>query len=662
MLDRVFQPGRIGSLSLPHRIIMGAMHLGYERDGEALAAFYAERVRGGAALILTGGSAVSRAGAAGRRYTFINEPADSGPLAKAVEAVHRAGGWIALQLLHAGRYASEEAFGLRPLAPSAVPSRFARMPPREMSSGEIAQTIADFASGAGRARELGFDGIELMGSEGYLLNQFCSPVTNQRQDQWGGDAQRRMRFPLAVVRAVREAVRRDLPLIYRLSMDDLMPGSSSPEEIALLARALVQAGADAIDMGVGWHESSVPTVQHTVAPGAWVGHAARLKQAIGRTPVIAGTRIPTLELAEQVLVAGQADFVALARPFLADPAIIVKSHQGRRVRVNPCIACNQACIDRSLLDEPVSCMVNPRAGRELPWREQRSARACRFAVVGGGPAGLEAARVLATRGHEVVLYEATDRLGGQFQLARRIPGKAEFGGTIDYFEAELKGLGVEVRLQQPMAGPAAIETLAAYAGVIIATGVRPRAVDLPRQAGVSILPYDEALLAQARIADTVAIIGAGGIGVDAARRLSAQGSGVTLMCRGARAGQHIGRSTRWVVLGALREQGVRILTGVSYELIAAEGVWVRDREGARQLVAAERIVIAAGQERNDELSSQLQQRGCLCRVVGGARDAAQVDAVRAFREGAEAAHELASVCAPAGAAHGGEVVDSGRPP
>ncbi len=643
MFEHAFRAGRIGSLELPSRIVMGSMHLGVESEpgGEALAAFYAERARGGAALIVTGGSAVSREGAGGRHYSFINEPQDEPKLQRAVRAVHGADGRIALQLFHAGRYGSPEYFGLEPVAPSAVPSRFSRCTPRAMTGEDIARTLDDFARGARRARQLGFDAVEIMGSEGYLLNQFLSPLTNRRSDEWGGDFERRGRFPLAVVDTIRSAVGNAYPVIYRMSGADLMPGSTTEEETQAFAGELARRGVDAVELGVGWHESSVPTVQLTVAPGAWVGHAERIKGAVGALPVIASTRIDTIELADRVIAAGQADFVSLARPFLADPDLAAKARAGHAGRINHCIACNQACIDRSLRDLAVSCMVNPRAGREWEWREPPPVGGGRgpYAVIGGGPAGLEAARTLAAAGAEVVLYEAQPELGGQFRLASRIPGKEAFAGTIVYFERELRRLGAQIRLGRRIDAGSAGE-LEEYAGVIVASGVVPRRIDLPGIDLPAVRAYPEALLEPAGRHGPVAIVGAGGIGVDVAHLTSRQGRPATLMCRGGTVGEHIGRSTRWVILRELRERGVEMLTGVTYERITAAGIAIRDREGRERLIEAETVVIAAGQEREDELSAALQRRGRPCHVVGGARATDGLDAVRAFKEGAQAARAL----------------------
>jgi 2,4-dienoyl-CoA reductase (NADPH2) len=648
VFEHALSAGRIGSLELPSRILMGSMHLGVEAqpDGAALAAFYAARARGGAALILTGGSAVSREGAGGRGYGFINEPPEAPKLERVVRAVHEAGSRIALQLFHAGRYGSHEYFGLEPLAPSAVPSRFSRSTPKAMTEADLARTRDDFARGARRALELGFDAVEIMGSEGYLLNQFLSPLTNQRDDAWGGDFERRMRFPLEVLDAVREAVGRPYPVIYRLSAADLMPGSTSDAQTLAFARRLADRSADALELGVGWHESSVPTVQLTVPAGAWLGHAERLKHAVGALPVIASTRIDTVELAERALAAGQADFVSLARPFLADPDLVAKARRAQAGRINHCIACNQACIDRSLRDLPVSCMVNPRAGREWEWSEPA---ACTgrgpYAVIGGGAAVLEAAHTLAAAGAEVALYEAQSELGGQFRLASRIPGKERFASTIAYFERELRRFGVQIHLGRRLDAASSGE-LDRYAGVIVASGVVPRKIDLPGVERPGVRSYPQALIEPLAGHGRVAIVGAGGIGVDVAHLASRQDRPVTLMCRGGTVGEHIGRSTRWVILRELRERGVEMLTGVTYERITAAGIAIRDRDGRERLIEAETVVIAAGQESEDPLSAALGRRGRPCRVIGGARATERLDAVRAFKEGAEAARAL--LAGPAG--------------
>lgn len=668
MFEHALAAGRIGTLNLPNRVVMGSMHLGFEHDGDALAAFYAERARGGAGLIVTGGSCVNRAGAGGRNYSFINEDAAAAPLRQAVEAVHAAGGRIALQLFHAGRYALRSSFGIVPVAPSAIPSRFSPDPPRALDGEEILTTIEDFARGAFRARDLGFDAVEVMASEGYLINQFLSPLTNRRDDAWGGDLDGRMRFAREILRAIRGTGGAEFCIIFRISGADLMPRSTSSEETLEFARTLARDGVDALNVGIGWHESAIPTVQHLVPSGIWVPYAAAVKSAVGSLPVIASNRINSLERADEVLAAGSVDFISMARPFLADSQIVAKAARNESGLVNTCIACNQACIDRSLLDEPVSCMVNPRAGRELAFVENGVApkRRALFAVIGGGPAGMESARALAALGHFVELFEAQDELGGQFRMARKIPGKSDFGETIRYFTNELARLRVAVRLGSRVEDAA---MLRGFDAVVVATGVMPRNVTLAGADLPHVASYADVLLNDAPVGDRVAIVGAGGIGVDVAHYLSfgkvtadestrflyeqglaAPSDGalvvdgrrqVAVMRRGAPIGDHIGKTTRWAVLRALRAAGVETLPNVTYEAIVPHGVRVRTAGGERT-IEAETVIIAAGQERNDGLLAPIRALGIPYRVVGGARDAGELNAVRAFDDGLRAAHELAT--------------------
>jgi 2,4-dienoyl-CoA reductase (NADPH2) len=663
VFEYVWRAGAIGPLSLPHRIVMGSMHLGLEGlddGGAALAAFYAERARGGAALIVTGGSAVSRVGAGGRNYSFVNDDADAGKLAGVVAAVHGAGGRVLLQLFHAGRYAYEASFGLTPVAPSAVYSRYSRCEPHALSDAEVLETIDDFARGARRARELGFDGVEIMGSEGYLIDQFLAPATNLRDDEWGGDPEQRMRFALAVAAAVRAAGGPGQAVVFRMSGASFVEGGGTPAEVLELAQALAADGAvDALNVGIGWHESRVPTVQALVPHGAWRPWARAVRETVaGAVPVIASNRINTVALAEEVLAAGDADFVSMARPFLADPNVVHKARDPAAGRVNICIACNQACIDRSIFDKRVSCVVNPRAGYELELGA-RAARACSVAVVGGGPAGMEAARALAAAGHQVSLFEASERLGGQFRMACRIPGKEDFAATIGFFEGELQRLGVVVHLGTPASESG---SLAEFDAVVVATGVLPRPVDIPGADLPHVLSYAE-LLRGGTWGESVAIIGAGGIGVDVAHLVSHRdldfyaaygleppgtGAGlatgparaaraarnVTLMRRGTRVGERIGPSTRWAVVQELRMAGVEILTGVAYERIEAGVVVIRDADGAERRVAADTVVIAAGQEPETALARSLAGAERPHVVIGGAAGAAELDAERAFRQGA----------------------------
>jgi 2,4-dienoyl-CoA reductase (NADPH2) len=673
VLEHVWQPGRIGPLELPHRIVMGSMHMGLESidpDGEMLAAFYAERAAGGAGLIVTGGSAVSRVGAGGVSYSFINEDSEAAKLAAIPRAVHTAGGRVLLQLFHAGRYAFEKSFGLQPVAPSAVFSPYSRCEPRALGEEEILETIDDFARGAARARELGFDGVEIMGSEGYLLSQFMAPATNSREDEWGGDLTGRMRFPLAVATAVREAVGPEGAVIYRISGADLVPGGASVEDVVALASRLASGPADAVNVGIGWHESRVPTVQSGVPHGAWAPWAAAVRAAVD-VPVIASNRVNTAALADALVGDGFADFVSMARPFLADPLFVRKSREASQRRVNVCIACNQ-CIDQSIFDRRVSCAVNPRAGYEVePTVEGDGAR---VAVVGGGPAGMEAARSLAASGFAVALFEAADELGGQFRMACRIPGKADFALTGRYFEDELARLGVELVLGRRVDA----DELASYDAVVVATGVIPRGVPLEGADLPHVLSYAELLLADdplALVGERVAIIGAGGIGTDVAHMLSehdgfyerygleppvamdvlaqkraqtstasAQRREITLMRRAGRIGDGVGASTRWVVVQELQKAGVELLTGVRYERIEP-GAVVVSLDGAERRIEADSVIIAAGQEPERSLVDALAARGQAHVVVGGAAGAERLDAGRAFRDGFGASARVAQALA-----------------
>jgi 2,4-dienoyl-CoA reductase (NADPH2) len=664
-LKKVWQPGTIGPLELPHRLVMGTMHLGLEvvdPSGRALAAFYGERAAGGAGLIVTGGCAVSRVGAGGASYALINEPSGDS-LGLVADAVHAEGGLVLLQLFHAGRYAHERSFGLQPVAPSAVYSSYSRCEPHALSDEEILHTIEDFGAGAIRARELGFDGVEIMGSEGYLLSQFMAPATNVREDDWGGDAPRRMRFPMMVAQAVRDACGPELAVVYRLSGADLVPGGAEPDDVIALARRLASGPADALNVGIGWHESRVPTVQSGVPKAAWAPWARAVRDSVDRAPVILSNRVNTAALADSLIEEGFTDFVSMARPFLADPLFVRKNRDERSRRVNLCIACNQ-CIDSSIFDRRVSCVVNPRAGyeSESPARKRKGdgpAAGLQVAVIGGGPAGMEAARSLAVAGFGVELIEAAPELGGQFRMARRIPGKQDFGQTGPYFTDELDRLGVTVSLGTPVAFAAALDR---FDAVVVATGVRPRSIALPGVQFPHVLPYAQLLLAEnpwGLAGERVVILGAGGIGTDIAHMLCAErdfysryglnppgGAGpssqaeasrasprqITLMRRSGRIGDGVGTSTRWVVVQELQQAGVELLTGVQYERIEPDAV-VISADGQERRIPADTVVIAAGQEPEAMLATELALSGRPHVVIGGASGATGLDAGRAFREG-----------------------------
>nr|AHH25582.1 2,4-dienoyl-CoA reductase [Streptomyces sp. XZQH13] len=676
-MDHVFRPLAIGGLTVPHRIIMGAMHLNLETlddDGAALAAFYAERVRGGAGLVITGGSAVNPAGSGGPGYGVLDDGRHRSALRRAVDAVHDAGGLIALQLFHAGRYAPAGTDGGAPLAPSAVYSRFSRTVPRAMTEEEVAGTVAAFGRGAEAACALGFDAVEVMGSEGYLINQFTAPLTNLRDDAWGGDPARRRRFPVEVLRAVRASVKPGFPVLFRMSGADLVEDGTPWQETAALAVELAEAGADALAVGIGWHESPVPTVQAQVPAGTWAGYAQRVKRALreagyGAVPVIASNRFTRLTQAEDVLAGGDVDLVAMARPFLADPAIVNKSHTGSGASVDLCIACNEACIDRSFGTERVSCLVNPRAGHERDFPALPSAgRRGRYAVIGAGLAGLEAARTLARLGHKVEVYEEADEPGGQFRLAARVPGKADFAATVRRREEELDDLNVPVYLRHRV-GARDVPLLRATDGVVLATGVRPHRPELPGADLPHVLDYARALADPDALGPRVVVIGGGGIAVDlahllaggsspaptaeeflASRALTAPSGSVpasapaavrevTVMRRGGRIGTGIGPSTRWVVMEELRARGVRLLTDVAYREITPDGVVV-EADGKAVLVGADHVVLATGQESRQEVAAVLRAAGVPFEVAGGAADARALNAVRATAQGLRAAHRV----------------------
>jgi 2,4-dienoyl-CoA reductase (NADPH2) len=673
-------PWRLGSLELPHRVVMGSMHTGLEPRGDggaALAAFYRERIEGGAALAITGGISVNAEARGGPDYVVMTDASTRQAYAEATAAVHDAGGFLSAQLFHAGRYA----VGEWAVAPSPVPWRAARgLVPRELTAADIERTVADFAASAAAAREAGFDAVELMASEGYLLNQFLSPLTNQRTDEWGTEggvpsAAARMRFPLAVFAAVRAAVGAGFPVSVRVSATDLMPGSSTAEEADAFAIALADAGVDALSMGVGWHESTVPTVQASVPHAAWIAYGERFADAVHAThpelPVIASNRVVDLRDAEGVLARGHVDAIALARPFLADPEIVSRSFAGEFALINACIGCDQACIDRSLVFQEIGCLVNPRAGRETEFPLGITNDRARVAVVGGGPAGLAAADDLARRGHDVTVFEARTELGGQFGLAARIPGKEDYALTVRSAAKRLAAAGAEVRTGER----ADAASLSDFDGVVVASGVTPRVIDVEGVELPHVLTYEQAIR-QGVPAGTVAIIGGGGIGVDLAaflveshdektralafeRRFGLDGSAefarsrptralqqprtgaeVTILRRGGKFGQGVGITSRWVNVGALQHAGVRMLAGIDYRRITPEGVEVVHPDGSVELIPGQTVVVCAGQEPHETLAAGLAAAGIRHEVVGGARDARSVDAVRATSEGLAAARRL----------------------
>jgi 2,4-dienoyl-CoA reductase (NADPH2) len=657
MYPHLFRPLALrGGAVLPNRVLMGSMHTGLEArpDGMArLAAFYAERARGGVALIVTGGFSPNDAGNLSPHRAEFSTADDARRHQPIPRAVHDAGGRIVLQLLHSGRYGFHE----RIVAPSAVKSPINPQAPREMTPAEIEQTIADFVRSATLAREAGYDGVEIMGSEGYLITQFLAPRTNRRADEWGGPLENRARFAAEIVRRVRAAAGKDFIVVYRISALELVEGGLSAEEILLVGKTIEAAGADLLNTGIGWHEARIPTIAQAVPRGAFAAAARRLKQAVG-IPVVASNRINAPEIAEAILARGDADMVSLARAMLADAEFAAKAKAGDRAGINVCIACNQACLDHYFIGQPASCLVNPRAGRETKLVFSPTPKKKRIAVVGGGPAGLSCAAHAAERGHHVTLYEKAAELGGQFNLAKRIPGKQEFGESVAYFAERLRRAGVAVKLNQAP-GP----ELSTFDEVVIATGIEPRRPPIPGIQGANVVSYVDVLAGRAEPGRDVAIIGMGGIGFDVAlylleRRsraslepeafaahwgISAAGAlsapppaqpahRITMLKRSDTPfGHTLGRTTGWVHRAELARNGVRMMKGVEYRRIDASGVHLL-ADGKEILIAADTVIVCAGQEPKRELAGH--------HVIGGAKEAAELDAKRAMREGAELAARL----------------------
>jgi len=667
----LFAPLKLGHVTLPNRILMGSMHTGLEdkaRDYDKLAAYFAERARGGVGLMVTGGIAPSIEGwlkPFGGRLTL---PWHKPRHRKLTRAVHAEGGRICLQILHAGRY------GYHPLsvAPSRIKSPITPFTPRALSARGVERTIGDFVHCAKLAREAGYDGVEVMGSEGYLINEFIAARTNRRTDAWGGDAARRMRFPVEIVRRTREAVGRDFIIIYRLSMLDLVEGGQDWDEVATLARAIEAAGASIINTGIGWHEARVPTIVTSVprAGFAWVTHRLKGEVAI---PLVATNRINMPDVAERILAGGEADMVSMARPLLADPAWANKAKAGRSERINTCIACNQACLDHVFQNRRASCLVNPRACHETELKIETAVVRKRIAVVGAGPAGMACAATLGERGHAVTLIDQAGEIGGQFNYAKQIPGKEEFRETLRYFRHRLQDVGVDVRLGQ--AADAASLRAGGYDEVVIATGITPRRVSFPGSDDPRVLGYLDVLARHHPVGERVAIIGAGGIGFDVAEFLVEHAPSSTtdvdrwtrewgvdkqLRQRGGlqppapeaparqvwllqrsegRPGARLNKTTGWVHRATLKAKRVTMLGKVGYERFDDSGLHITI-DGKPQVLPVDHVVVCAGQEPNRSLADELSPTGMKVHVIGGADVAAELDAKRAIAQGTRVASEI----------------------
>lgn len=677
----LFAPLDLGFTTLKNRVLMGSMHTGLE-DGNKhgrLAAYFAERARGDVGLIVTGGYAPNRAGWV---KPFAGKLTTRGEAAKhqqVTNAVHAEGGKIAMQILHAGRYA----YHPLSVAPSRIRSPITPFTPRELSTSGVEKQIRDFVRCAQLARDAGYDGVEIMGSEGYFINEFLVTHTNHRTDQWGGDYAQRMRLPVEIVERTREAVGKDFIIIYRLSMIDLIPDGNTWEETVALAKAIENAGATIINTGIGWHEARIPTIATSVPRGAFAWVTKKMKREV-TIPLVTSNRINLPSTAEQILADGCGDMVSMARPLLADPEFVRKAREGRSDEINVCIACNQACLDHTFANKISSCLVNPRACHEIELNYIKATGSRKFAVVGSGPAGLSAALVLAERGHEVDLYEAAAEIGGQLNMAKVIPGKEEFHEMLKYFQRQIELLRVHVHLNTRVypKGTSTAETLTGknYAGVIIATGVVPRDPKIEGQDHPKVLSYIDVLRNRVPVGERVAIVGAGGIGFDVAEFLLHDGHSPTLdldewladwgvvdpaEARGGisprrtrpksprreitllqrKAGKHgatLGKTTGWIHRAVLKMNNVQMIADVNYERIGDEGLLISygDKHENPTWIDVGHIVMCAGQVPLRELQEPLQAAGIATHVIGGADVATELDAKRAIDQGSRLAAGL----------------------
>ncbi|RMI32724.1 NADPH-dependent 2,4-dienoyl-CoA reductase [Nocardia stercoris] len=669
----LFEPLDLGHTTLRNRVVMGSMHTGLEDRPwhmNRLAAYFAERARGGVGLMITGGFAPNRTGwllPFGAKLTSKTEAYRHRTVTK---AVHEAGGKIALQILHAGRYS----YWPRSVSASAIKSPINPFKPRALSSKGVEDTIDDYARCAKLAKLAGYDGVEIMGGEGYFINQFMTPRVNKRTDKWGGDAAGRRRIATEIVRKVRAAAGPDFIIVFRLSIADFVEDGQTWDEIAAAARDLEAAGVDIFNTDIGWHEARVPTIVTSVPRAAFVEWTARLKAEVS-VPVCASNRINMPETAEEILTRGDADLVSLARPMLADPEWAIKSEQGRTDEINTCIACNQACLDHAFSNKHVSCLLNPRAGNETLLTLLPTRRGKKIAVVGAGPAGLSAAVSLAQRGHTVDLFESDDKIGGQFDIARRIPGKEEFSETIRYYTRQIELSGVRLHLNTRATAQQLID--GKYDEVVLATGVRPRIPGIPGIDHPKVLTYAELVRDGKPVGKKVAVIGAGGIGFDVTEFLTVEGHpslkldewkeewGVTddltvrgflttpkpapaardvvmLQRKSSSMGKDLGKTSGWVHRAAVKAKGVEQLKGVNYERIDDAGLHISYGEQRERptVIECDNVILCAGQESVRELEQPLKDAGVNVHLIGGADLAAELDAKRAIGQGTRLAAGL----------------------
>ncbi len=678
LYPHLLAPLDLGFTTLKNRVLMGSMHTGLEdgRDLSKLAAYFRERAEGDVGLMVTGGFSPNLAGWV---KPFAGTMATSGAARRhkvVTDAVHGAGGKIAMQILHTGRYA----YHPLAVAPTRLKSPISPFKPFELSARGVERQIRAFVNSAVKAREAGYDGVEIMGSEGYLINQFLSAYTNQRTDEWGGDFSHRMRLPLEIVGRTREAVGHDFIIIYRLSMIDLIPGGNAWDEIVTLGKGVAQGGASIINTGIGWHEARVPTIATSVprAAFAWVTQKMKAEFAAAgiTTPLVTSNRINTPEVAEQVLVDGCADMVSMARPLLADAAFVKKAIAGQADQINTCIACNQACLDHAFKNKVASCLVNPRACHETELVYRPTPQRRRMAVVGAGPAGLTAATVLAERGHEVHLFDAAAEMGGQLNMAKQVPGKEEFHEMLRYLQRRVEVTGVKLHLGKRVQ----VADVAGYDEVIVATGVTPRDPKIPGQDHPKVLSYIDVLRHKRPVGKTVAVVGAGGIGFDVAEFLVSAGHSTTvdlpawqaewgvtdpalaagglnpegpelipparqvtlLQRKHGKLGEGLGKTTGWIHRTALKMKQVKMIGGVNYERIGDEGLLVSygEKRESPTWIACDNIVLCAGQLPLRSLADDLTAQGKNPHIIGGALEAGELDAKRAIDQAARLAARL----------------------